>query len=1378
MLGRVRSSRSDVPIVGACVRGSGRRKSRAMDFFTKLLHMKTAKVGRVLSSGALGSNPVRTGDSGEGSSSTATTPTVTTVPSVPPSTVYKQEEHETNVQFAREFVVQLVETVPRKSEKVTSPSPKEIDKQERVSLTSVAVSEISFQSADTSFLPDLLQPEAVYKKQTDTDTDTTEYESAAETDPLSSSITEDLLVSFQEGNIGASPAGHIVGVHKTDSSTSLSFDDPDVPHDSSSPLDVSGLCVGLGQLCLDTSSKGSASCADETLIDVTLDSVVDVSCKSVDLLSAEKKPVKASAQDPLLDLAERSIFSKVTTAESPIGQTDLPSLPLITVISASPATQNELTSNKEGAGYVNTEHVSIIDGILPHDEKLESLLCHSLISEETIPPVSDALSLTSEQSKTCVHASRPDSTETKVVKSPLWEYEVVESLPIKELETPGTLKSAEITVESIPISSKNKPLLESSVNENKPLVESPVNENKPLVESPVNEKDPLLESPVNEKEPLLESPVNEKEPLLESPVNEKEPLVESPVNENELLVESPLNKAPEELPVNVVFEELPVNEVALESPVKEVLVKTPIKKNPTSLIVQSLQTATSDSFCDSTPLEGYLPTKDKTDLFDIPTAAHKSDLDIQPNHLNESLELVKETRSISSETFNIVQESPIKSLECDFSSNQTFVSNINTESLNTTHSSNSSIHDAVTKNPKQLTNSGVSDLSRFKGGDIKDDTIAPAAEKSPIRDIFSLKKEQSESGLRELYEVCDLQQKSLELGDDDNFVNAPDFFSNENADIHHEPASRDVNKVFTSSEYQWQETVAEEAKRVSLDFLTASRKADLSNLSESDNSSSFNTTAGVMENTQVSNSVEKVNPFVGQSSLRRSPPSAARTASPLRGSRGLSPAKKTSGSNSSADLVGAESPRARAKVSGSSSAKELGHADAVDPFKPRSRLTNTPPKDHILSSGDSPIISQAIQAVKVESGSDSPKSTINSEINLSEAGPEIAEDANLKENNVFKDPSEFDFLSSLGSTQPSNRSARLDSLYVKFDPLVGSATTTDENIVLPPVIAANNRVVSNGNSYPDSRVKTEPVQAQNFPQGPNPALSYVEKLISLSPSPKNKAAAQLSPVVTPEPRLEVKIERPSPALRQILQTSKEELVELTQTDTMTEELYILRELLNKQDQAYEAKMSEKEAELALMQDKLKEADERIIRMSKKMSERTQGQQQMSMILDEYEKTISRMVADKEQEQRTHDAKMAALLQEKTEAKEHLDNLEIAFSDIHKKYEKCKDMLEGLRKNEEILRSSLAEHQATLHAQEQKYDALKNHAMMQLERANTELDAIKRSHAAEVSKFNAMLKKAEVKTSSLEESLEQKIKENQELASICDELISKVGSSGD
>lgn len=53
--------------------------------------------------------------------------------------------------------------------------------------------------------------------------------------------------------------------------------------------------------------------------------------------------------------------------------------------------------------------------------------------------------------------------------------------------------------------------------------------------------------------------------------------------------------------------------------------------------------------------------------------------------------------------------------------------------------------------------------------------------------------------------------------------------------------------------------------------------------------------------------------------------------------------------------------------------------------------------------------------------------------------------------------------------------------------------------------------------------------------------------------------------------------------------------------------------------------------------------------------------------------------------------------------------------------------------------------------------------------------MRRSHQAENAKLNAMLKKSEVKVKSLEEMLEQKVKENEELASICDELISKVGS---
>jgi predicted nuclease with TOPRIM domain len=72
--------------------------------------------------------------------------------------------------------------------------------------------------------------------------------------------------------------------------------------------------------------------------------------------------------------------------------------------------------------------------------------------------------------------------------------------------------------------------------------------------------------------------------------------------------------------------------------------------------------------------------------------------------------------------------------------------------------------------------------------------------------------------------------------------------------------------------------------------------------------------------------------------------------------------------------------------------------------------------------------------------------------------------------------------------------------------------------------------------------------------------------------------------------------------------------------------------------------------------------------------------------------------------------------------------------------------------------------------------LKSHAMAQSESANQELDSIHCSQQAETAKFTAMLKKVEVKTSSLEEMLGQKVKENEELTSICDELISKIGGS--
>ena len=77
--------------------------------------------------------------------------------------------------------------------------------------------------------------------------------------------------------------------------------------------------------------------------------------------------------------------------------------------------------------------------------------------------------------------------------------------------------------------------------------------------------------------------------------------------------------------------------------------------------------------------------------------------------------------------------------------------------------------------------------------------------------------------------------------------------------------------------------------------------------------------------------------------------------------------------------------------------------------------------------------------------------------------------------------------------------------------------------------------------------------------------------------------------------------------------------------------------------------------------------------------------------------------------------------------------------------------------------------------EERYDLLKTHAETKLEQANSRLGEVKHSRAAEIAKLTALLRKSEMGVASLEREVEQKNRENQELTTICDELISKVGN---
>ena len=120
-------------------------------------------------------------------------------------------------------------------------------------------------------------------------------------------------------------------------------------------------------------------------------------------------------------------------------------------------------------------------------------------------------------------------------------------------------------------------------------------------------------------------------------------------------------------------------------------------------------------------------------------------------------------------------------------------------------------------------------------------------------------------------------------------------------------------------------------------------------------------------------------------------------------------------------------------------------------------------------------------------------------------------------------------------------------------------------------------------------------------------------------------------------------------------------------------------------------------------------------------------------------------------------------------------MERAFKDLHKKYERTKEVINAFKCNEDILKTTVSSLCNKYKKGEERYDLLKTHAETKLEEANTRLGEVKRSRAAEIAKLTAQLRKSEMGVAFLEREVEQKTKDNQELTTICDELISNVGN---
>ncbi|NXK93489.1 TACC3 protein, partial [Formicarius rufipectus] len=166
-------------------------------------------------------------------------------------------------------------------------------------------------------------------------------------------------------------------------------------------------------------------------------------------------------------------------------------------------------------------------------------------------------------------------------------------------------------------------------------------------------------------------------------------------------------------------------------------------------------------------------------------------------------------------------------------------------------------------------------------------------------------------------------------------------------------------------------------------------------------------------------------------------------------------------------------------------------------------------------------------------------------------------------------------------------------------------------------------------------------------------------------------------------------------------------------------------------------------------------------------------QEMGKIVAEFEQTITQVMEDSQKQKEISKKEMQKMMEEKQQALSDLNSMEKSFSELFKRLEKQKDALEGYHRNEEVLKKCAEDYLARIKKEEQRYQALKAHAEEKLQKANEEIAHVRNKAESEAAALQATLRKEQMRNHSLEKSLEQKTKENDELTKICDDLISKI-----
>ncbi|TRY93357.1 hypothetical protein DNTS_032852 [Danionella cerebrum] len=206
------------------------------------------------------------------------------------------------------------------------------------------------------------------------------------------------------------------------------------------------------------------------------------------------------------------------------------------------------------------------------------------------------------------------------------------------------------------------------------------------------------------------------------------------------------------------------------------------------------------------------------------------------------------------------------------------------------------------------------------------------------------------------------------------------------------------------------------------------------------------------------------------------------------------------------------------------------------------------------------------------------------------------------------------------------------------------------------------------------------------------------------------------------------------------------------------------------------KYSQRDMDAALLNAE-RQSEERHQELMKKIEKQEMEIQHLLFIAAEFETTITQITEEQKQNEEKAKIQLEQVLQEKEQLSREFNEMDRSFSSLVKRLDRCKEVIEGFKKNEETLKQYAQNCKERLEKEEKRYQALKAHAEEKLDQANKSIADIRTKQGVELATLQTQLKREQLKVQSLEKELEQKAKEVKDVTELCDDLLQKVQKHG-